>query len=341
MQTDNPALIADIGGTNARFALVDGPGCTPLNARTLPCADFPTLVDAAQSYLDAVGGTKPRHAVIAIATNVSSDRVKMTNHVWDFSVTATRESLGLDSLKVINDYSALALALPHLQADECVQVGGGQSCKGQPMAVLGPGTGLGVSGLITAGDHSIPLQGEGGHASYGPLTEREAGVIEIIRRQFDHVSVERLVSGPGIALIYEAIAELDGLEIEDCSPGEITDMAVRQASPIAQEAVAMFCGILGTTAGNLALTLGARGGIYIGGGIVPKLGEYFVDSPFRQRFEQHGRFRRYLSNIPSYVINSDYPALHGAAAALASDYQYLGVTSFDAAYRVIQQGVTD
>ena len=341
MQTDNMALIADIGGTNARFALVDGPGCKPFNARTLPCADYPSLVDAARSYLDAVDASNTSHAVIAIATNVSSDRIKMTNHVWEFSIAETRKLLGFSSFKVINDFTALALALPHLQADECLQVGGGQPCKGQPMAVLGAGTGLGVSGLVTAGDHSIPLQGEGGHASYGPLNEREAGVIEIIRRQFEHVSIERLVSGPGIALIYESIAELDGHDVEACSPSEITDLAVRQASAIAQESVAMFCGILGTAAGNLALTLGARGGIYIGGGIVPRLGDYFIDSPFRQRFEQHGRFTQYLANIPSYVINMDYPALHGAAAALSSDYQYLGVTSVDTTDRVTQQGIAD
>jgi len=339
--TESLALIADIGGTNARFAISKGPGSRPSDARTLACADYSSLVDAANAYMSTSNFMRPDAAVIAIATNVSNDRVRMTNHVWDFSVTETRESLGLNSLKVINDYTALALALPHLKTNECLQVGCGEPCKDQPMAVLGPGTGLGVSALITGGDHAIPLQGEGGHASYGPLNEREAGVIEVIRRQMDHVSIERLVSGPGIALIYEAIADLDGCDVAPCTPANITDMAIRQTSNIAQETVAMFCGILGTAAGNLALTLGARGGVYIGGGIVPKLGEYFMQSPFRQRFEQHGRFREYLENIPSYVINTDYPALHGAAAALASDYQYLGVTSFDANYTVTQQGIAD
>jgi glucokinase len=326
MQTHNHALIADIGGTNARFALVEGPGATPVNARTLPCAGYPTLDAAVKAYLEAENCPVPEQAVIAIATNVSADRIRMTNHHWDLSVRETRSTLGLRSLKFINDFTALALALPLLGADERVQVGGGAASDGQAMAVLGPGTGLGVSGLIPSGSLMIPLQGEGGHATYGPVNEREAGVIDVIRRSFEHVSIERLVSGPGIVLLYRALALLDGRDAIEAGPQEVTDMAISKTDATAVEAVQIFCGILGTAAGNLALTLGARGGVYIGGGIVPKLGNAFLNSPFRERFEAHGRFRGYLAEVPTCVIHSDYPALQGAAAALAGDYQYLGVT---------------
>lgn len=330
MQSDSINLIADIGGTNARFALVDGPTGRPLEAETLRCADYPTLVEAVQTYLKAVGSPRPGRAAISLATAVSGDQLVMTNHGWAFSIQQTRQALGLTSLKLLNDYTALALALPHFTADEYSKIGGGQGSEGQVMAVLGPGTGLGVSALTPVGHHWAPLQGEGGHVSYGPLDEREAGVISIVRRQFEHVSAECLVSGSGLSLLYQSLAELDGVQIPSASPKEITTMAIQKSSSLADEAVSMFCAILGTVAGNLALTTGARSGVFIGGGIVPQLGEYFAQSPFRKRFEKHGRFTRYLEEIPTYVIQSRYPALRGAAIALGSDYDNLGVTSIEA-----------
>jgi len=327
LQSDSINLIADIGGTNARFALVDGPAGQPREAKTLRCADYATLVDAAQTYLKEVGNLQPRRASISLATAVSGDQLTMTNHGWTFSIQQTRQALGLSSLKMLNDYTALALALPYFKDDEYWQIGGRQRSEGQVMAVLGPGTGLGVSAVMPVGDHWMPLQGEGGHVSYGPLDEREAGVIAILRRQFEHVSAERLVCGSGLCLLYRSIAELDGLSVEPVNPKDVTEMALQKKSVVAEEALAMFCAILGTVAGNLALTLGARGGVFIGGGIVPQLGDYFAQSAFRSRFEKHGRFTSYLEEIPAYVIQSRYPALHGAAIALGSDYECLGVTN--------------
>lgn len=330
MQSDEINLIADIGGTNARFALVDGPSSQPFEAKTMRCADYSTLVEAAQAYLKGAGNPRPGRAAISLATAVSGDQIAMTNHGWTFSIQQARQALGLTSLKMINDYTALALALPDLTVDEYWQIGGQQCCEDQVMAVLGPGTGLGVSAVTLVGHHWAPLQGEGGHVSYGPLDEREADVIAIVRRQFEHVSAECLVSGSGLSLLYQSLAELDGVPVQPASPKEITEMAVQKSSDIADEAVSMFCAILGTVAGNLALTLGARGGVFIGGGIVPKLGEYFAQSSFRKRFEKHGRFTRYLEKIPTYVIQSKYPALRGAATALAQEYENLGVTSVKA-----------
>ena len=327
MQIKSPNLIADIGGTNARFALVNDPESQPFEARTLRCADYDTLVDATEAYLKQVNYSRPQHAAFSIATPVAGDYLEMTNHVWRFSIRQTRRLLSFESLKVLNDYTALALALPHFRANDCLQIGGKQSPQGAVLAVLGPGTGLGVSAVSKAGHLWMPLQGEGGHVSYGPLDEREAGVISIIRRKLSHVSAESLASGPGLSLLYQSIAILDGISVEPTEPEKITAMAIQKSSEIAEETVSMFCSILGTVAGNLALTLGARGGVFIGGGIVPQLGEYFSQSLFRSRFENHGRFTPYLQKIPTYVIHSKYPALRGATIALSEDYNNLGVTS--------------
>lgn len=320
-------LIADIGGTNARFALADEGSTHPQHERTLSCSNYRTLVDAVLAYLEDVSQEMPETASLAIATPVSNDRVVMTNHIWDLSLEQTRKTLGLKSLKVLNDYTALALALPYLADDEIHKVGGGSSVDKQTMAVLGPGTGLGVSGTIYTGDYWLPLQSEGGHVSYGPLDDRETAVINSIRKHRGHISAESLVSGPGLVLLYESIAKCDGVEHELLSPELIAKKALTKDDASAEEAVAMFCGILGSVAGNLALTLGARGGVFVGGGIVPKLGDYFASSPFRARFESKGRFTQYLSEIPTHVINSKYPALTGAAVAVKQEYSYLGATS--------------
>ncbi len=320
-------LIADIGGTNARFALVDEGSTTPQHERTLSCANYRTLVDAVLAYLEDASQAMPETASLAIATPVSNDRVVMTNHVWDLSVEETRMALGLKSLKVLNDYTALALALPYLAKDDFRQVGGGAAVDKQTMAVLGPGTGLGVSGAICAGDYWLPLQSEGGHISYGPLNDRETDVIDIIRKHRNYISAESMVSGPGLVLLYESIAKCDGVEHELLSPEQIASKALSKSDASAAEAVAMLCGILGSVAGNLALTLGARGGVFVGGGIVPKLGHYFDSSPFRTHFESKGRFSKYVSEIPTYVISSKYPALIGAAVAVKQEYSYLGATS--------------
>lgn len=320
-------LIADIGGTNARFAIVEEGGYTPRDERTLSCANYRSLIDAVLAYLDEVSQPVPKTASLAIATPVSNDRIVMTNHSWDLSVEETRKALGLRSLKVINDFTALALALPYLDADDYHKVGRGSAVAKQTLGVLGAGTGLGVSGAIYTGSCWVPLQSEGGHIAYGPLNERESAVFDIIRQHHNFISAETLVSGPGLVLLYESIAKCDGVKHELLSPQQITNRALNGLHTAAVEAVDMFCGILGSIAGNLALTLGARGGVFVGGGIVPRLGDYFSKSPFRARFENNARFTQYLAEIPTYVICSKYPALTGAAIATRDQYTHLGVSS--------------
>lgn len=309
-------LVADIGGTNARFALVLGDDDTPMHEGTLTCADFPGPVEAIQHYLRHTPGPRPTEAGIAIANPITGDWVKMTNHVWAFSIEATRRSLGLQRLLVFNDFTALAMSLPHLKPADLRKIGGGEPASAAPLALLGAGTGLGVSGLLPSPTGWIPLQGEGGHATFSPANAKEADILRIVWRDYPHVSTERLVSGIGMNNILRAVAELEGAPAIALEPPEITSRARDGSDPICAEVVDLFCAMLGTAAANLALTLGARGGVYIGGGIVPRLGDLFDRSPFRRRFEDKGRFSGYLAAIPTYVIMAKTPALLGAAELL-------------------------
>lgn len=312
-----PRLIADIGGTNARFALLEGEQrrCELV----LACADHPDLVAATEHYLGKVGAIagaqRPVEAAIAIAGPISGDFVRMTNHVWQFSAAQTRQRLGLRRLIVLNDFTALAMALRHLPAEELTPVGGGRAVPGAPLALLGPGTGLGVSGLIPAGTEWVPLQGEGGHATLSVTNEREIAVLARLRERFSHVSAERVLSGPGLVNLYDALCRLEGSIPEALAPPDITRRASEGSCRICMEAVNMFCALLGTMAGNLVLTLGATGGAYIGGGIVPDLGRLFASSPFRDRFEDKGRYTEYLAAVPTWVINTELPAFVGLARA--------------------------
>ncbi len=319
MSTGHPEvtrLIADIGGTNARFALIAGDDTTPFAEQVLPCARYPGLVEAIESYLAGVDAPRPREAAIAMATPVTGDRIKMTNNDWSFSIEATRRTLGMDGFRLLNDFTALALALPHLPAQTLEAVGSGEAVPGAPLALLGPGTGLGVSGLIPTGTGWVPLQGEGGHVTFSPADGREMEILRIVSRRHDHVSTERLVSGGlGLENLYVALCELHGTRPETLSPAEMTERALAGRDPVCVDTLETFCAMLGTAAGNLVLTLGALGGVYIGGGIVPRLGDFFQRSPFRQRFEHRGRFSAYLAAVPCWVIHAKNPALVGAAQA--------------------------
>jgi len=317
-RSNNPTtwLVGDVGGTNARFGLVSPDGSL-LHSRVLADADYPGIAEAIDAYLADRGGLpRPRRGAIAIASPVAGDEVRMTNHPWVFSVSGLQKRLGFQRLAVINDFTAQALALPHLKDGDRTVIGGGKAEAGSPIGVLGPGSGLGVSGLIPSGSKWLPLTGEGGHSTMSPYTDREGVVLGAMRRRFDHVSAERALSGPGLVNLYHALCEIDGVPAQQFSAAQITDEAIGRDDKRCREATAMFCAMLGTVAGNLALTLGARGGIYIGGGIVPRLGERFAASQFRERFEAKGRFRTYLAAVPTYVVTHSLPAFLGCAAAL-------------------------
>jgi glucokinase len=313
-------LLADVGGTNARFALETAPGQIG-HIQVLGCASYPTIADALRAYLAlpdvaAVVG-RVRHGAIAIANPITGDFVKMTNHHWEFSIEALRQECGFDVLVVANDFTALARSLPLLSESQKRKVGGGEPVAGTPLGLVGAGTGLGVSGLIPSRDSWTALLSEGGHVSFSPANEVEVAILQFAWREFDHVSAERLISGQGIELVYRALADYRKQPAEALNAAEIARGALAGECPLCDEVVETFCAMLGTIAGNLGVTLGAQGGIYIGGGIVPRLGERFDKSGFRARFEAKGRFRNYLSAIPTYVITAEYPAFVGVSAILA------------------------
>lgn len=309
-------LVGDVGGTNARFAIVPEPGCQPTHIRTLACADHPDIEQAIRTYLSLEGLATPSVAAIGIANPITGDRVAMTNHHWAFSVEALRAALGLERLLLINDFTALAMSLPQLHPAERPQIGGGEALAGHAIGLLGAGTGLGISGLVPCGDHYVPLSGEGGHITMPACTVREAEIIAVLGEHYGHVSAERILSGPGLVALHDAIVKLAGEPARALSSAEISTRGLEGSCPLCVDTLHTFCAMLGTVAGDLALTLGARGGVYVGGGIVPRLGAFFGASAFRQRFEQKGRFAAYLAKIPTYVIDAPYPALLGAARAL-------------------------
>ena len=309
-------LVGDIGATNARFALADHEGHIE-RIRVLACDDYPSIEDALAVYL-AEDGLKilPREAALAVASPVTGNAVTLTNHPWSFTISGLRHHFGLDRLLVTNDFTANALAMPHLKPGERVAVGGGSPVPDAPIGVLGPGSGLGVSGLIPTPSGWVALSSEGGHVTMAPADVRESAVLDRMRRRFDHVSAERVLSGPGLVNLYNTLAEMEGVPAAPFTPAQIADRHIGETDPVVRAALAMFCAMLGTIAGNLALTLGARGGIYIAGGIVPRLGPLFAESEFRRRFEAKGRFQPYMAAIPTYVVTHPIPAFLGLVALL-------------------------
>jgi glucokinase len=317
-----PRLLGDVGGTNARWAWQAAPGAALTRAHTLACNGFASIEDCMREYLRLQALPAPRDVAFGIATAVTGDSVQMTNHHWRFSIEALRGALGAARLVVLNDFEALAHAVPVLAADALCAVGSGVAVEGANMAVIGPGTGLGVSGLVADGRGGWRVVvGEGGHVTLAAATTREASLLAVLRERFSHVSAERALSGPGLVNLYEAVCVLDGEGAATLDPADVMTRGLAAGSAVdaqCAEAVTTFAALLGNVAGNLALTLGARGGVFIGGGIVPRLGERFASLPFRERFESKGRFRGYLEAIPTRIITADAPALLGAARALDS-----------------------
>ncbi len=313
---DGPRLLADIGATHARLALETEPGALAA-VRVLKCQDFDGFVPLLHHYLQDHRDIKLHHMALAVANPIEGDWVQLTNRDWSFSIEAVRRELGLHTLLVVNDFTALAMSLPDLAAHERMQVGQGEGQENSVIGLLGPGTGLGVSGLIPTADGFVTLGSEGGHVSFAPFDDREYAILKRAWQYWPHVSCERLISGPGMEIIYQALAERNGVAATCQSMQEILAGGLQQGDPLCLETMECFCGMLGSVAGNLAVTLGATGGIFIGGGIVPHMGEWFASSPFRARFEAKGRFSQYLSRIPTWVITTPNPAFQGVAKILS------------------------
>jgi glucokinase len=321
-------LIADIGGTNARFALtpirtIEAGGDLELTESDLIAptalngAEYETILDAIEAYLagPAKDYARPTNSVMAIACPTDKDQITMTNHTWSFKVSELKASLGFSSLTFINDYNALANAIPQLDDTGLIKVGRGEATKGKPIAVTGPGTGLGLAALAFLDHEPVTLETEGGHAHFAPTNETEIEILKFLLTKYDRVSNERLISGMGLENIYQALTHIAGDE-KTLSAPEISKSAVEGTDPVCVEALNHFCSIFGNYAGDIALSIGAKGGLYITGGIIPRFIEYFKASDFRTRFEQKARMSGFVETIPTYVVVSDQPGLLGSAAVL-------------------------
>jgi glucokinase len=323
---DFPRLLSDIGGTHARFAWQERPGDPLAAATTYACADHVSLTAAIQHYLADHSKSAPTCAGIGIATPVTGDQVQMTNHRWSFSITGMQQALGLKRLVVINDFTALALALPTLKPNENHQIGPGIAAPEAALAVIGPGTGLGVAGLMPTGlGNFVPITGEGGHVSLAASDALESKVVERLKLRFGHASAERALSGPGLVNLYDAVCSLDGEVVQALGPADVIALARGAQDSSCVMALDLFFKFLGGVAGDMALTFGARGGVYIGGGIAPRLLPELRCSAFRERFESKGRFQGYLSKIPTFVIDAAVsPAFLGVSRALDLNQNHHG-----------------
>ncbi len=316
-----PWLTADIGGTHVRFALVLQAGQSPVRHQTLNCQDYPSLDAALRGYLAEHADTAPKAGAFAIAAPVTGDWIRMTNHAWQFSRTQLQRQWGWEQLVILNDFAALALALPTLQPHQDYrQFMPGQPQPHTPLALIGSGTGLGMAGLLPHQDGWLPIAGEGGHATLAASNRDEADLIDRVRDWYPHVSAERLLSGSGLPTLYRAVAEQHGQIAERLSAQAIAQRGLDAACPVCHATLTHFCALLGTVAGNLVLTFGARGGLYVGGGILPKWGQFLEQSPFRERFIAKGRYARYLQSIPGYLITANHPTLQGVAQILCQTH---------------------
>lgn len=310
------AIVADIGGTNARFSRVNLSTMVIDNLEVFSCADFSSLSCAFSFYQQSKALTSLKQAAIAIACPVMHDWISMTNFHWQFSINEVKQQLGLRNLQVLNDFTAAAMSLSVLAEHEKIQIGPGVADCSKPRVVLGAGTGLGVAHLIPDTYGYISLAGEGGHVDWAPQNEQEWFIHCFLAQQLGHVSAERVLSGQGLENIYLALAAYHKQNIPPLNAAEIAHLALTAQSPLALATIEQFFASLGSYAGNLSLTSGAFGGVYIAGGVVPKLLALMKKSDFRARFEAKGRFSQFNQQIPTYVISAAQPGLLGAAVHL-------------------------
>lgn len=309
------ALVGDVGGTNARLALCEIETGAISQAKTFSTSDYASLEAVIRTFLDEQK-LEIREACIAIACPITGDRVEMTNHDWSFSTREMQGNLGLHQLEIINDFTAVSMAVPMLSADDLLQFGGGAPVKDKPVAIYGAGTGLGVAHLVHVDQRWVSLPGEGGHVDFAANSEEEDQILEVLRGELGHVSAERILSGGGLVNLYRAIVKSDDRVPEPLKPRDVTERALADSCTDCRRALAMFCVIMGRFGGNLALTLGTFGGVYIAGGIVPRFLEFFKASGFRGGFEDKGRFKAFVQDIPVYLIVHDNPGLLGSGAHL-------------------------
>jgi len=310
-------LIGDIGGTNARFALARADECAFEGELTLACADYETAEDAIADYLDRVGADQPPVICLAVAGPVIDQSVRFTNNDWSIEARELSERFPAAHVRLLNDFEAIAYSLPLIEEGDLVTVGlEPQRLQGRDsftVAVLGPGTGLGVAGLLGRNGHHYAVVSEGGHVGFAPENQMQFEVLRQLRERFERVSDERLLCGPGLENIYWAIRRIHGERGGRVAAQEIFRRAADQSDICASEALNLFYEALGQAAGNVALSMGAHDGIYLGGGILKRYPDLLKTSAFRSGFENKGRYRSLMETIPTLLITHPQPGLLGAS----------------------------
>ena len=310
-------LVGDIGGTNVRLAVADlSDGKPRLSAaKSLPHAGVATFEDVVDRYLKDHDGPRPEAIVVAVAGPIKDGEVRLTNGQWFISEKGLRAK-GFGFARLINDYAALGYAVEHLEGSDLAIIGGEHpGLSGETVGVVGAGTGLGVAALVRDAHASSVMVTEGGHIAFAPVDDTEFEILKVLRARFQRVSVERVLSGPGLVNIHSALALIGGIDAEDLLPEEITRRAIAKSDSLCVETLDRFCGIYGRFAGDMALAFGARGGIYLGGGIAPRLLDQLNAGTFRRCFEDKGRFAGYMGIIPTKVIVHPFATLLGSAEA--------------------------
>jgi glucokinase len=310
------AVLADVGGTNVRFAVLAGGKLGSIEH--MEVRDHQRFADALALFMARRrDGAKIRNAILAVAGVVTGERCALTNNPWVVDAAELRARFEFVRVELVNDFEAIAWSLPHLTADNLRMIGGGKPALQAPMIVLGPGTGLGVAAYVPCDPGGLVLRSEGGHITVPSGSLREDAIIENLRQRFGHVSAERALSGPGLENLYRAIASIDRLTVPERTAAEITQAAIEMRCAASRAALETFCAMLGDVAGNFALSFGAQGGVFIAGGIVPRLRDYLLKTQFRSRFEAKGRMRRYVEPIPVYLILHEDPAFIGLRSLAA------------------------
>ncbi|MCR3754604.1 MAG: glucokinase [Candidatus Westeberhardia cardiocondylae] len=307
----NYILVGDIGGTNVRLAL-----CNTYTGKIYKICiysgkKYKNIEQVIQKYLNKQN-IKIIQACIAIACPITQDWISMTNHSWKFSIKNIQQKLQLKQLEIINDFTAISMAIPMLTKKDIIQFGGKEPIQGKPIVIYGAGTGLGVSHLIKINHHWISFPGEGGHVDFASSNREEDTILSILRTEIKHVSAEKVLSGPGLVNLYRAIVKSQGKIPNSLLPQQITKQAIQKTCQDSYKTLSLFCTLMGRFGGNLALNMGTFGGVYIAGGIIPKFLQFFSQSNFREAFEDKGRFTKYLKNIPVYLITHKQPGLLGA-----------------------------
>ncbi|MBV16028.1 MAG: glucokinase [Thalassospira sp.] len=310
-------LVGDIGGTNARFAWLDDAG-NPHTPMTLPVREYATIGDAMRDFMVKTDCADLREFAVAVACPAMADEIKFTNNPWVFSKDALKAEFNLDRLVVVNDFTGLAMSVPYLGGEDLITLFDGPGRPGLPLAVIGAGTGLGVSGLLPHEGHWLPIQGEGGHVSLPAVDELDFEIVKFLTHELGRVSAERILSGMGIENLYRALAAIDGLDVAPKNAAEVVDGALQQNDPLCRKVLDRFCLFMGGVAGDLVLTLGAFDGVFIGGGIGPRIADYMKQSGLKERMIAKGRFHDLMNDVPVRLMTAKYPALIGCAKILTA-----------------------